>query len=61
MKGFHLVPDETLPTTDVRDNEWILGRYHVDLIAVGRKEKTIEMYLYMLKSFLKKQGYTTPL
>lgn len=56
MKGFHLVPDETLPTTDVRDNEWILGRYHVDLIAVGRKEKTIEMYLYMLKKFFEETG-----
>lgn len=56
MKGFHLVPDETLPATDVRDNEWILGRYHVDLIAVGRKEKTIEMYLYMLKKFFEETG-----
>lgn len=38
LKGFQLTSDETLPATDVRDNEWILGRYHVDLIAVGRKE-----------------------
>ena len=48
LKGFQLTSDETLPATDVRDNEWILGRYHVDLIAVGRKEKTIGMYLYAL-------------
>lgn len=51
LKGFQLTSDETLPATDVRDNEWILGRYHVDLIAVGRKEKTIGMYLYTLRKF----------
>lgn len=30
LKGFQLTSDETLPATDVRDNEWILGRYHVE-------------------------------
>lgn len=56
LKGFQLTSDETLPATDVRDNEWILGRYHVDLIAVGRKEKTIEMYLYTLRKFFSDTG-----
>lgn len=56
MKGFHLVPDETLPATDIRDNKWILGRYHVDLIAIGRKERTIEAYLYVLRKFFKETG-----
>lgn len=56
LKGFQLTSDETLPATDVRDNEWILGRYNVDLIAVGRKEKTIEMYLYTLKKFFDETG-----
>lgn len=56
LKGFQLTSDETLPATDVRDNEWILGRYHVDLIAVGRKEKTIGMYLYTLRKFFNETG-----
>mgnify|MGYP004670534529 FL=1 len=56
LKGFRILADETLPAVDVKDNEWILGRYHVDLIAVGRKERTIEAYLCMLKKFFKDTG-----
>ena len=33
-----LTAAETLPSTEVYDNEWIMKRYIIDLTAIGRKK-----------------------
>lgn len=47
---------ETLPSTEVYDNEWIMKRYIIDLTAIGRKKGTIELYLTIMKRFFRDTG-----
>lgn len=56
LKGFKIVKEETLPSTEVKDNDWILKRYVIDLAAMGRSEKTIQQYIYTLKKFFNDTG-----
>lgn len=56
LKGLKMVEDETLPSTEIKDNEWILKRYVVDLVAMGRSERTIQQYIYTLKKFFDDTG-----
>lgn len=51
LSGYDLVSSETLPSTEVRDNNWILQRYSIDLMASGKEESTIKQYLLILKKF----------
>ena len=51
-----LTAAETLPSTEVYDNEWIMKRYIIDLTAIGRKKGTIELYLTIMKRFFRETG-----
>lgn len=51
MSGYELVASETLPSSELRDNTWILQRYSIDLLAAGKEESTIKQYLLVLKKF----------
>lgn len=51
LKGYSIVENETLPSTEVKDNQWILERYTIDLAAMGRSQKTIKQYIYIIKKF----------
>lgn len=51
-----LTAAETLPSTEVYDNEWIMKRYIIDLTAIGRKKGTIELYLTIMKKFFLETG-----
>lgn len=52
----NLTASETLPSTDVFDNEYILKRYIIDLTAIGRKRGTIDVYICVLKKFFEDTG-----
>ena len=54
--NYNLSAVETLPSTDVYDNEWILKRYIIDLTATGRKRGTINGYMAVLKKFFRDTG-----
>lgn len=58
LKGFRLESDETLPSTEVRDNRWILERYIIDLTALGKSKKTIKSYVYILDRFFRDMNLT---
>lgn len=56
LHGWNLVESETHLSTEVRDNEWILQRYIIDLAAMGRSERTITQYAYIVKKFFNDTG-----
>ncbi|WP_368200632.1 tyrosine-type recombinase/integrase [Agathobacter rectalis] len=61
LKGWNIVEDETLPSTEVKDNDWIIQRYIIDLAAMGRSKQTITQYAYIVRKFFNDTGlnYTT--
>lgn len=56
LVNVQLTAAETLPSTEVYDNEWIMKRYIIDLTAIGRKRGTIELYLTIMKKFFLETG-----
>lgn len=56
LVDYNLSAVETLPSTEVYDNEWILKRYIIDLTATGRKRGTINGYMAVLKKFFRDTG-----
>lgn len=56
LVNINLTAAETLPSTEVYDNEWILKRYIIDMTAIGRKQSTIEQYIIILKKFFSETG-----
>jgi site-specific recombinase XerD len=52
LHDLELVKSETLPSTEVFDNEWIMKRFSIDLMASGREESTIKQYLTIVSKFL---------
>lgn len=53
MQGYELDEVETLPSAIVYDNEWILKRYTIDLLAKGLEQSTIRNYICILKKFFR--------
>lgn len=51
MSGYELREMQTLPSTQVFDNEFILRRFSIDALAKGTKPSSIETYINMLKPF----------
>lgn len=49
LVNVNLTATETLPSTDVYDNEYIMKRYIIDLTATGRKQSTIKLYITIQK------------
>lgn len=56
LHNFELVASETLPAVEVRDNEWVLKRYAIDLMASGREKSTVSIYLTVLRKFFTDTG-----
>ena len=51
LADVELTSAETLPSTEVRGNEWILQKYWLDNVATGNKHSTAKKYLNTLKRF----------
>lgn len=51
MQGYDIHELCTLPSTEVKSNEWILKRFAVDQLAKGLKQSTIKSYMIHLKTF----------
>lgn len=56
MQGYEIHELNTLPSTEVADNEFILKRFTIDMLAKGIKESSIKSYLYMVRPFLEHTG-----
>lgn len=59
LVNVNLTATETLPSTDVYDNEYIMKRYIIDLTATGRKQSTIKLYITIIKKFFTETGIKT--
>ena len=51
MQGYDIHEVNTLPSTEVRDNDFILKRFTVDMLARGVKESSIKAYLNIIRPF----------
>lgn len=45
MQGYEIYEINTLPSTEVVDNDYILKRFTIDMLAKGLKESSIKAYL----------------
>ncbi len=52
MQGYEIHEENTLPSTEVVDNDYILKRFAVDMLAKGLKESTIKSYMDIVKPFM---------
>jgi len=52
MQGYDIHEVNTLPSTEVKDNDFILKRFIVDMLARGLKESSIKAYLNIIRPFL---------
>lgn len=51
MQGYEIHEVCLLPSTEVRDNEFIFKRFMVDMIAKGLKERSVKAYMNILRPF----------
>lgn len=51
MQGYDIHEVNTLPSTEVKNNDYILKRFTVDMLARGVKESSIKTYLYNIRPF----------
>lgn len=56
LVNINLTATETLPSTEIFDNEYIMKRYIIDLTATGRKQSTIKLYITIIKKFFIETG-----
>lgn len=56
LANINLTATETLPSTEIFDNEYIMKRYIIDLTATGRKQSTIKLYITIIKKFFAETG-----
>ena len=49
MQGYEIHELCTLPSTEVRDNDFIFKRFTVDMLAKGLKHSTIKNYMTLIK------------
>lgn len=56
MQGYEIHELCTLPSTEVRDNDFILKRFTVDMIAKGLKQSSIQNYMNIIKPFFDMTG-----
>lgn len=52
MQGYEIHEVCTLPSTEVKDNEYIFKRFSVDMLAKGLKPSSIKNYLDIVTKFL---------
>lgn len=51
MQGYDIHELCTLPSCDVRDNDWIYKRFAIDMLAKGLKQSTIKAYMDHIRPF----------
>lgn len=51
MQGYEIHEVNTLPSTEVKSNDFILKRFTVDKLATGLKESSIKAYIDVLRPF----------
>lgn len=56
MQGYDIHEVCTLPSVEVKDNDFVLKRFAVDMLAKGLKQKTITSYLCYIKPFFDYTG-----
>lgn len=56
MQGYEIHELCTLPSTEVRDNDFIFKRFSVDMLAKGLKTSTIQNYMNLIKPFFDATG-----
>lgn len=56
MQGYEIHEICTLPSVEVKDNDFILKRFTVDMLAKGLKESTIKAYLNIINPFFQMTG-----
>lgn len=52
MQGYEIHEVSTLPSVEVADNDFILKRFTVDMLAKGLRESSIKAYLDVVKPFM---------
>lgn len=56
MQGYDIHEVCTLPSVEVKDNDFILKRFTIDMLAKGLKESTIKSYMFYIKPFFDYTG-----
>lgn len=56
MQGYEIHEVCTLPSTEVKDNEFIFKRFVVDMLAKGLKQSSINNYMDIIKAFFGMTG-----
>ena len=56
MQGYEIHEVNTLPSVEVADNDFILKRFTIDMLAKGIKESSIKAYLNVVKPFFNETG-----
>lgn len=56
MQGYDIHEANTLPSVDVVDNDYILKRFTIDMLAKGVKESSIKTYINAVRPFLDYTG-----
>lgn len=58
LHNFELVASETRPSVEIKDNDWILKRFLIDMMAMNLEKSTIKQYVGMVKKFFLDTGLT---
>lgn len=56
MHGYDIYEVNTLPSVEVIDNDYILKRFTIDMLAKGLKKSSIKTYMNTMKPFLRDTG-----
>lgn len=56
MQGYDIHEVNTLPSAEVKDNDFILKRFTVDMLAKGLKKSSIRTYMNNIKPFFEMTG-----
>lgn len=56
MQGYDIHEVNTLPSVEIKDNDFILKRFTVDMLAKGLKKSSIKAYMNTMKPFFEDTG-----
>lgn len=56
MQGYDIHEVNTLPSVEVKDNDFIMKRFTVDMLAKGLKKSSIKSYMNTMKPFFEDTG-----
>ena len=58
LHDYDIVKSVMLPSTEVKDNEWLIKRFTWDYTAMGRKRSTIKQYVETVRRLFEETGKT---